>query len=241
MTTKVRIFRRSYTKPIPDKATISRRRGRGGGKMATWSKMRADGTCEVYTAPLTKDGSRIMCWSRHWFLSFEDARKITDPKTAAYRIRYYFFLPEDYEEKRRQDWTETTGRRVTENPMEAEAEVWEDQAGAVPLTETPSEKNAFRGWPLYQRLRGMMELRGLRQKDLASIFQVTPPIITRWLKGTEAPQSGDGLGSPIPEDLAPLVLRWVETEKTPSAEDMASIMARRQKKKGGGGRPTGRN
>ena len=76
MTTKVRIFRRSYTKPIPDKATISRRRGRGGGKMATWSKMRADGTCEVYTAPLTKDGSRIMCWSRNWFLSFEDARQI---------------------------------------------------------------------------------------------------------------------------------------------------------------------
>jgi len=76
MTTKVRIFRRSYTKPIPDKATISRRWGRGGGKMATWSKMRADGTCEVYTAPLTKDGSRIMCWSRNWFLSFEDARQI---------------------------------------------------------------------------------------------------------------------------------------------------------------------
>jgi len=76
MRTQVRIFRRSYTKPIPDKATISKRRGRGGGKVATWSKMRADGSCEVYTAPLTKDGTRIMCWSRNWFLAFEDGQQI---------------------------------------------------------------------------------------------------------------------------------------------------------------------
>jgi hypothetical protein len=175
------------------------------------------------------------------WITLEDVRKISDPKTTAHRILFYFFLPEDYEDKRRQEWEATTGRRVTENAAEAEAEVWEDLAGVGPVTETPSAENAFRGWPLYRRLRGMMDHRKLRQKDLAALFQVTPPIITRWLKGTEAPQSGDALGSPIPEDLAPLVLRWVETGETPSIDDMAAVTARRRKKPGGSGRPLGGN
>ena len=76
MKARVRMLRRSYTKAIPEGATISRQRGKGGGKVATWSKTKADGSCEVLKAPVTSKGDRIKCWSKHWFLTFTDSREV---------------------------------------------------------------------------------------------------------------------------------------------------------------------
>jgi len=65
----MRIFRRSYTKPIPDGSRILRRRG---GKVAQWTSRG-----KVQEAKLTTAGDRILCSSRSWFIEFEDSAKIT--------------------------------------------------------------------------------------------------------------------------------------------------------------------
>jgi len=52
-----------------------------------------------------------------------------------------------------------------------------------------------------------MVQRKLRQKDLASMFGVSAPVITYWLKGTEPEEDGVVRGLPIPEDVAPLIVR----------------------------------
>jgi len=159
---------------------------------------------------------------------FENFRGL-DEKTLT-RLRLFFFLPEDWEEKRRAKWEETTGRRVTEDTEEAERETWEGEKALG--AEVVTEKDGFRGWPLSQRLRAMMERRGLRQKDLAAMFGVSPPVITYWLKGTEPGEDGRVRGKTIPEDVALLIVRWVETGEAPSAEELAARKTKRENKPG---------
>ena len=157
-----------------------------------------------------------------------------EEKTLTRRLRIFFFLPEDWEAKRRAKWEETTGRRVTEDVAEAERETWEKETEEGVLgSQIASEETGFRGWPLHDRLRAMMKRRGLRQKDLAPLFGVSPPVITYWLKGTEPEEDGKVHGLPIPEDVAPLVVRWVETGVSPTAEELKDINARRALKRPG--------
>jgi hypothetical protein len=164
--------------------------------------------------------------------AFGDFRKL-DEKTLTRGLRIFFFLPEDYEEKRRAKWEETTGRRVTEDVAEAERETWGEEAEERPLgSEVATEETGFRGWSLHERLRAMMIERGLRQKDLASLFGVSPPVITYWLKGTGADEDGKVRGKAIPEDVAPLIVRWVESGLPPTAEELGVIRTRREKKPG---------
>lgn len=153
------------------------------------------------------------------------------------RIRLFFFLPEDYEAKVRETWEKATGRRVTESPDEAERETWDGVEGG-PEGGVVSEVDGFRGWALPDRLRAMMERRGLRQKDLAPLFGVSAPTVTYWLKGTSPdPEDGVVRGKPIPEDVAPLITRWVETGEAPTAEELAAIRQKRGQRRQGPGRP----
>jgi len=85
------------------------------------------------------------------------------------------------------------------------------------------------------------EYAGLRQKDLAAMFGVSAPVVSYWLKGMDQGEDGKILGKPIPADVAPLVVRWVETGSSPTAEELAVLSTRREKKRGGPGRPPKRN
>jgi integrase len=71
----MRIFQRSYTKPLPAGAKILRRRcgkvaqfyGRGG---------------RVVEAKLTEDSNRVLCQSEYWFIEFADGDQIVHPVRA---------------------------------------------------------------------------------------------------------------------------------------------------------------
>ena len=62
------VFRRTYTRPLPDRCKILRRRG---GKVAQFL-LRG----KVQEAKLTASGGRILCNSRHWFVTFTDNLRI---------------------------------------------------------------------------------------------------------------------------------------------------------------------
>lgn len=156
------------------------------------------------------------------WLPFENFRDLNE-RTLTRKLRLYIFLPEDWEAKRRTKWEDVTGRRVTEDPEEAERETWEaEDAGGDLGHEVASSADGFRGWPLPRRLRAMMRRRGLRQTDLAVMFEVSPPVITYWLGGK----------NPIPPDVDPLLVRWVENGTPPTAEELAALAARRSKRPG---------
>lgn len=166
------------------------------------------------------------------WVAFEDFGGL-DERTLTRRLRIFFFLPEDWEATRRAKYEETTGRRVTEDVAEAEREAWGEDAEERPLgSEVATGETGFRGWSLHERLRAMMIERGLRQKDLAVMFGVSAPVITYWLKGTEPDEDGKVRGKAIPEDVAELIVRWVETGVPPTVEELEAMRARREKKPG---------
>jgi hypothetical protein len=57
------------------------------------------------------------------------------------------------------------------------------------------------------------------------IFGVSRVIVTKWERGSEAG------GAPIPVDVQPSVLRWVETGEVPSEDELKRLSERRQRAK----------
>lgn len=162
------------------------------------------------------DGVNWIAFDRFWDL---------DEQTLTRRLRLFIFLPETWEEKRKTRWEETTGRRVTEDPEEAERETWEGETSREDFGgEVVSEENGFRGWPLPRRLEAMKKRRGVRNKALAGLFGVSPMTVSYWLAGTKK----------IPSYMVPLVVRWIETGEPPSSEELTALMPRRHT---AGGRP----
>jgi len=59
----VKVFQRTYTKPLPSGAKILRRRG---GPVAQWTKRG-----KVHEAKLTAPGDRVLCASKNWFIQYD--------------------------------------------------------------------------------------------------------------------------------------------------------------------------
>ncbi len=76
----------------------------------------------------------------------------------------------------------------------------------------PSVENAFRGLPLRERLREVMNRRNVSGAALAPLFGVSKMTVSRWLRGEK----------PISEDAVPLLLRWIESEAAPTAEELTA-------------------
>lgn len=170
-----------------------------------------------------------------------------DEKTLCRKLRIFCFLPHDYETVRRSKWEEAVNRKATESLEEAEQDAWDfandpeyldEEAAEVDepeeeevilgnLVSTASPENGFRGWPLHRRLYAMLKEKGLKQKDLAAIFGVSPMSISYWIRGTEPDENGKVRGKPVPEELVPMVVRWLETGEGPTPEELAARKTRR--------------
>ena len=114
----------------------------------------------------------------------------------------------------------STWRRCWIALAEAEREAWEGESSGEALTgdAVVSEEDGFRGWPLSRRLLATIKKRGLRQKDVATLFGVSAVAVTYWVKG----QNSHGRKKLIPDRLAPLLIRWIETGEAPTPEELAA-------------------
>jgi len=136
-------------------------------------------------------------------------------------LRVFIFLPPNWRSGVRAKWEETTGRRVTEDPKEAERETWEGGSPGDNLGELVANRaDGFKGWPRHRRLHGIMKARGLNQKKLASIFGVTAGAMSHWLQGKRSEGESRVRRVLIPERLHPLMDRWIETGKEPTPEEL---------------------
>lgn len=146
-----------------------------------------------------------------------------DEKTLCHKLKVLCFVPEDYRTKHRANFEEATGYRVTENQKEAEQAAWEvideGEDTEVPKTDgaIPSVDNAFRGLPLRERLQEVMKRRKVSGAALAALFGVSRMTVSYWLTGKK----------PIPEDTIPLLVRWIESETAPTAEELSARRSRK--------------
>ena len=160
-----------------------------------------------------------------------------DEDTLCRKLKLLFFLPPDWNERRRATFEEVTGYRVTESVKEAEAAAWRTAAPApvetVVKAATAEEviQGKANGWadlgPLPNRLYAALQARELQQKDLARIFGVTKGAVSQWLRGLKLGQN-PAKPTRIPEDLGRLMVRWLETGQEPTKEELEARASRRR-------------
>lgn len=146
------------------------------------------------------------------------------------KTRWFLFVPEDWREARRARYEEQTGLRTTESEQEASAErerLWAGEpSGSSPVGATVGPESLL----LHQRLHIAMRQRGLSQTELAGIFGVSRPAVSKWLKGVAPdPDTGKVTGAAIPRALQPWVDRWIATGEDP---DLEQVKARRGRRSG---------
>ena len=134
-------------------------------------------------------------------------------------LHVFIFLPPEWRDRVRSKWENTTDRRVTEDPREAERDIIEGGDPGEIREAVANEADGFKGWPRHRRLHGMMKARGINQKKLAAIFGVSAPLVSNWMKGESS--RGDRVHRvAIPERLWGLVDGWIETGREPSLEEL---------------------
>lgn len=143
-----------------------------------------------------------------------------------HRLKVYTFLPPDWDERRKAAFEERTGYRVTEDPAEAETAAWEGDAAvshALP-GETIGADNGWRGLKLTERLEAKMRHLAMKRKDLAALFRVSKGTVSQWLAANDPNVKTPPLR--IPDDLAPIMVRWIETGEGPSDNELHALRSR---------------
>jgi hypothetical protein len=150
------------------------------------------------------------------------------------RLKVFMFLPPDWSDRRKRPFETKTGQRVTEDAREAEAEA-HGFRHEMPPAEHAIFKGPEDGWlglPLPGRLEAARKYRNLQRTDLARIFGVTPGAVTRWLVGLRLGEDRRR-AKPIAEDLAVLMIRWIETGQEPMPKELAALPSRSRTPRGG--------
>lgn len=139
------------------------------------------------------------------------------------RVRWFLFVPETWAADRRRKWEEATGWTATEDTQEAHLALHEH----VP-TSGDMESGGLAGASLRLRLQAARNTRGLNTRQVAALFGVSHVTVQNWERGTEPdPDTGKVRGKPLPEELVPLLVRWVETGEAPRPEELAARTTRR--------------
>jgi DNA-binding transcriptional regulator YiaG len=75
---------------------------------------------------------------------------------------------------------------------------------------------------LRERLYGARKDRCLSQADVGRVFEVSQSIVASWERGPER------RGKAIPENIRPLVLRWILKGEGPTEDELKALAARRR-------------
>jgi DNA-binding transcriptional regulator YiaG len=165
------------------------------------------------------------------WLSLNDAAAL--PENELKRVRWYFFLPETWATIRRQKWNARQAERArkglatyawkaTSDPRTAEAASLALRGQAVEVRQSTAAGEASGLVLVRHRLRKARLERGLTHEAVGKAFGVGRTAVQKWERGTDPDEDGKVRGMPIPVGLVPLVLRWVETGKEPTAAELAA-------------------
>lgn len=169
------------------------------------------------------------------WLTLEEAAALNEADLMK-RVRWFLFVPETWAADRRRKWEETTGYTATEDPREAEVARLAHR-GQVP-TSADADAVGLAGGPLRLRLQAARNERGLTTRQVAALFGVSHVTVQNWERGTDPdPEDGKVRGKPLPEELVPLLVRWVETGEAPTPEELATRRTRRSGVKAEGNDP----
>lgn len=175
-------------------------------------------------------GGHVLARRGTQWLSFEEAAKLQEDELTK-RTAWCFFLPPDWRERRAAALEAYHAERYDRGEVPYLVKVTTDPAVAANANAARTGEHAggdvgLVSEPLRLRLFAARKDRKLSQAAVGKLFGVSQPVVALWERGTERDENGKA-GKPIPAELAPLVLRWVDTGKAPTAEELASRKTRR--------------
>ena len=165
------------------------------------------------------------------WLSLEEASKLPEEELGK-RTSWCFFLPRDWSEKRAADLEAYHAERHARGEVPYIVKVTKDRDVAAKAHEDLAGERrggdvGLGSEPLRIRLYAARKDRKLSQADVGELFGVSQRTVGLWEAGPDLDEKGRPKGKPIPAELVPLLLRWVETEEAPTAEELASRKTRR--------------
>jgi DNA-binding XRE family transcriptional regulator len=163
------------------------------------------------------------------WLSLQDAAELPENELLQ-KISWFLFIAPDFHKRLATDLEKYHAERyahgktpyairVTQNPEEARKGHLQ-VAGEHFDGEDDSQ-------PIRARLKLQRAEQGLSQAKVGEIFGVSQKTIDYWEKGPLADASGRVRGKPIPREMLPFILRWLETGQTPTPDELAARTTRR--------------
>jgi hypothetical protein len=168
----------------------------------------------------------------HW-VSLTDAEKLP-VDTLLKKVSWYLFLAQDWRERIPQAVEDYYAERHARGETPYKVKVTKDRA----LTEREGVESGLPtavglAWEsLNVRLYIARKERKLSQAAVGILFGVSQKTVDYWEKGPERGEDGKVRGKPIPADVAPLILRWVEEGTPPTADELATLAVRRKVRPG---------
>jgi len=152
------------------------------------------------------------------------------------RVSWHLFLAEDWRERIPQTVEDYHAARHARGEVDYVVKVTKDRE-LVERAEAgrglPADAVGVDMEPLWIRLYITRNERKLSQTAVGKLFGVSRRTVDYWERGTEPEEDGRVRGLPIPPDVAPLLLRWIEAETVPTEDELATINARRAKRRPG--------
>lgn len=167
-------------------------------------------------------GGVVAAKHRDGWLTLEDAAGLRVDELLE-EVTWFLFLPEDWEEGVARDIEDHQERRRKRGETDRAVRVTKDRAAYEQALEDRGEAVGGVGLvELRQRLHAARKARKLSQAEVGRAFGVSQAVVANWEQGPERK------GRAIPEDLRPLVLRWIKTGEGPTETELETLAARRR-------------
>jgi hypothetical protein len=163
------------------------------------------------------------------WLTLKDAEKLP-VDTLLKKVSWWLFLAEDWRDRFRQEVEAYHAERHARGETPYLVKVTKDR-NLVDKAEAsrglPEEAVGLDGEPLRVRLYITRRDKKLSQAAVGALFGVSQATINYWETGPEPGEDGEVRGKAIPADVAPLLLRWVESGTPPTEDELAALATRR--------------
>lgn len=160
-------------------------------------------------------GGRVVGRRGGVWLSLHEAERIRAEELLG-EVSWFLFLPEDWLARAQRTFEDHHRLRYergeTDRPVRVTTSNDPASAGEVGLD----------ALGLRERLHATRQERKLNSEAVGKVFGVSKMTVSNWERGRDAG------GSPIPEDLQPLILRWIETGEGPTEDELKALAARRR-------------
>jgi DNA-binding XRE family transcriptional regulator len=169
------------------------------------------------------------------WLTLTEAAELPE-KELVQDVKWCLFVSKDFKRIIADDVEAHHAGRLARGEVDYPIKVTTDRAEAERsererLGERFTGKEGTAALPLHVRVQMVRKRRGLTLAAVGKLFGVSHPVVIAWETGPGRDAQGQKRGKPIPEELVPLVLRWIEEETPPTAEELASRRTRRAGKR----------